>query len=890
MADDNPPEQPPPAPKFAATVRPRTVTAEMRESYVDYAMSVIIGRALPDVRDGLKPVHRRILYAMNEQGFTAGRAHKKCARIVGEVLGKYHPHGDQSVYDALVRMAQPFAIRYPLVDGQGNFGSVDGDSPAAMRYTEARLTRLAEELLQDIDKETVPFRDNFDGSLQEPVVLPSKAPALLMNGSSGIAVGMATNIPPHNLSELCDGLTALIDNPTMEDHELFKIVPGPDFPTGGAIHGRAGIVEAFKTGRGALRIRAKTHTEPMEHDKTRIVVDEIPYSVSKTKILEQIANLVKDRRVEGITDLRDESDKDGMRIVIELRRDVFPEIVLNHLYKHTEMQSTFGVINLALVDGQPRVLPLREMMKHFLDFREVVITKRTTFDLNKARDRAHILEGLVKAVENIDAVIKVIRASKDAAAAEQSLIAHFLFTDAQAKEILKMPLRRLTGLEIDQLRKEMEDVHALIKRLEKILSERTEVLAIIKEELAELKKKYGDGRRTEIIEDLAEVSLEDLVPNIEVVVTISHEGYIKRQTPAAYRSQRRGGKGLKGATTKEEDFIESVMAVKNHNYILFFTTRGRAYWLKAYQIPEGSRQSRGLPIINLLPRLEKDEKIAAHIPVEDFTVEGQHVLFATDKGTVKKTALSQYSNPRVTGIIATVLNEGESLVAVRMCTDGDEAVLATAGGYACRFDVRAARAMGRNAHGVRGIRLREGDEVVGLAITRESDMLLSLTEKGYGKRSPVTAYRKTNRGAKGVKNMKITAKGGKVVSARQVEEGDQLLVTTRSGMMIRVRVAEISVLGRATQGVRVIRLNEGDIAVGVARLVEGEVEIGEYQKVEETAPEGEALEGDGAGDEAGDEPGGDDEDDGDADFEGGDAGPPADDDDDIERGVYGPGK
>jgi len=880
VAGDDPAAQPPPKPAYAATVRPRSVATEMRESYVDYAMSVIVGRALPDVRDGLKPVHRRILHAMNEQGFGAGRAHKKSARIVGEVLGKYHPHGDQSVYDALVRMAQPFAIRYPLVDGQGNFGSVDGDSAAAMRYTEARLTRLSEELLQDIDKETVPFRDNFDGSLKEPVVLPAKAPALLMNGSSGIAVGMATNIPPHNLGELCDALTALVDRPDIEDHELFKLIPGPDFPTGGAIHGRAGIAEAFTTGRGSLRVRAKTHTEPMEHDKVRIVVDEIPYAVPKTKILEQIAELVKARKVEGITDLRDESDKDGMRIVIELRRDVFPEIVLNHLFKHTELQSTFGVINLALVDGQPRVLPLREMMRHFLDFRELVVTKRTTYDLNKARDRAHILEGLVKAVENIDAVIKVIRASRDAGAAEQSLIAHFLFSELQSKEILKMPLRRLTGLEIDELKKEMEQVHQLIKKLEKILSERSEVLAIIKQELAELREKFADARRTEIVEDLAEVSLEDLVPNIEVVVTVSHAGYIKRQTPVAYKSQRRGGKGLKGATTKEEDFIESVMAVKNHNYILFFTNRGRAYWLKAYQIPEGSRQSRGLPIINLLPRLDKEEQIAAHIPVEDFAAKDHHVLFATDKGTVKKTELSAFANPRVSGIIATVLGGGESLVAVRLCTDEDEAVLATAGGYACRFEVKAARAMGRNAHGVRGIRLRGGDQVVGLAIVRDADMLLSLTEKGYGKRSPVSAYRKTNRGAKGVKNMKVTEKGGKVVSARQVEEGDQLLITTRSGMMIRVRVAEISVLGRATQGVRVIRLNEGDVAVGVARLVEGEVEIGEYQPVAETAPEGEPPEG--GGDEEGDDEPEEDT-----------AEPPAaadDEDDEIEDGIYGPGK
>ncbi len=833
MADEKRPDEAPPP--FALVVRPRVITAEMKESYIDYSMSVIVGRALPDVRDGLKPVHRRIMHAMNELGLAANRPYKKCARIVGEVLGKYHPHGDLSVYDALVRLAQPFAMRYRLVDGQGNFGSVDGDRAAAMRYTEAKLTKLADEMLADIDKDTVPMRDNFDGTLKEPDVLPAKAPNLLLNGSQGIAVGMATNIPPHNLAELCDGLTALIEQPELPDHELFKIIPGPDFPTGAIIYGRAGIADAYTTGRGQLRVRAKTHVEPMEKDKNRIVVDEIPYLVNKSKVLEQIAELVKARKIEGITDLRDESDKDGMRIAIELRRDVYPEIILNQLYKHTELQSTFGAINLALVEGQPQVLPLRSMMQRFLEFRELVITKRTQFDLTKARDRAHILEGLVKAVEQIDAVIKVIRASKDADAAELSLISHFFFTDIQSREILKLPLRRLTNLEITELKQELSDVQKLIQRLEKILADRNEVLAIIKADLAELKDRFGDERRTQIVDDLAEVSLEDLVPNIEVVVTVSHEGYIKRQTPDVYRSQRRGGKGRIAATTKESDFIESVVTVKNHNYLLFFTSKGRAYWLKAFQIPEGKSVAKGIPIINLLPRLEQGELIAAHIPVEKFE-DGKYLIFTTSRGTIKKTSLTQFSNPRVTGIIATVLNEGERIVDVRLCTDEDEILIGTRLGQAARFDAKATRAIGRNAHGVRGIRLKAGDEVIGTAIVKEADILLSITEKGYGKRSQVADYRKTNRGAGGGKNMKVTEKGGPVVGIRRVEEADQILVTTKSGMMIRTRVAEISILGRATQGVRIIRIDEGDRVIGVARLVEAEAEIGEYRAVEETAP------------------------------------------------------
>jgi len=612
-----------------------------------------------------------------------------------------------------------------------------------------------------------------------------------------------------------------------------NLVPGAGFT-----HALSGIAEAYTTGRGQVRVRAKTHQEPMEHDKTRIIVDEIPYAVPKSKILEQIADLVKAKKLEGITELRDESDKDGMRIVIELRRDVYPEIVLNQLFKHTELQSTFGIINLALVDGQPQVLPLRAMMSRFLEHREVVITKRTQYDLAKARDRAHILEGLVKAVESIDAVIKVIRNSKDPEAAERGLMSHFLFSDIQAKEILKMPLRRLTNLEITELKKETEEVMKLIQRLEKILSDRGEVMAIIKADLADLKHRFGDLRRTQIVDDLAEVSLEDLVPNVEVVVTISHEGYVKRQTPSAYPSQRRGGKGRTAATTKESDFIESMLTVKNHSYLLFFTNRGRAYWLKAYQIPEGKREAKGIPIINLLPRLEQGEQLAAHIAVDNFD-EGHFLLFVTDRGTVKKTSLTQFSNPRVTGIIATMLDEGERIVDVRLCTDADEVVIGTKRGMAARFDVKAARAMGRAAHGVRGIRLKAGDVVIGSAVVKESDVLFSITEKGYGKRSNIAAYRKTNRGAGGVKNMKVTDKGGPVVSVRRVEENDQILVTTKSGMMIRTRVSEISILGRATQGVRVIRIDEGDRVAGVARLVEGEAEIGEYQPVVEKAPEGE---------------------------------------------------
>jgi DNA gyrase subunit A len=798
----------------------RSIEDEMKTSYIDYAMSVIVGRALPDVRDGLKPVHRRILYAMHESGISSTKAYKKSARVVGDVLGKYHPHGDVAVYDAMARMAQDFSLRYMLIDGQGNFGSVDGDSPAAMRYTESRLNKLAEELLEDIEKKTVDFSPNYDDSLKEPTVLPAKLPNLLINGSSGIAVGMATNMPPHNIGEVIDGIIQTIDNPEIDVNDLMKIIKAPDFPTGGIICGINGVISAYTLGKGLVRVRAKTSIEEGKKDKQRIIVTEIPYQVNKSNLIEAIANLVKDKKVEGITDLRDESDRTGMRIVIELRRDIIPDIVLKQLYKHTQMQTTFGIINLALVNNQPKVLSLPEMIHHYINHRKDVVTKRTKFELDKAERRAHILEGLIVALDNIDEVIRIIRKSKSQDEAKESLTAKFLISPEQTKAIMEMRLQKLTGLERQNIKDESEELKRKIARFREILASESEITNIIKEELSELKNKYGDKRRTEIdLEASDDFDIEDLIPDEEMVVTITNTGYIKRLTLDTYKTQRRGGVGLIGMGTKEEDYVVDLFVTSTHNYILFFSNRGKVYWLKTYKIPVGGRHAKGKAIINLLPRLEKGEEINAQIPIEEFT-SAQYLTFVTKKGQIKKTVLKAYGRPMITGIRAVKLREGDDLVETKLTNGEKELIIATKNGQAVRFHERDVRPMGRVAMGVRGIRLKEGDEVVGMSVVTEESILLTITENGFGKRSEVSSYRKTRRGAGGVITIKTGERNGKVVGVKEVSPDDELIVTSQKGMIIRMPVRGIRVQGRATMGVRVMRLKEGDRVVSLARLVQ----------------------------------------------------------------------
>jgi DNA gyrase subunit A len=800
----------------------RAIEEEMKKSYIDYAMSVIVGRALPDVRDGLKPVQRRILYAMSGMGVGSGAQHRKCARIVGEVLGKYHPHGDQAVYDALVRMAQDFSMKAPLIDGQGNFGSIDGDSPAAMRYTECRLSKIAEEVLQDSDKETVDFTDNFDGTLKEPVVLPGKFPNLLVNGASGIAVGMATNIPPHNLGEVVDALVYLIDNPEAEIYDLYDPdngpIRGPDFPTGGTVYGRQGVDRAYLEGRGLVRLRATAKIEEAGRDKKRIVVTEIPYMVNKTTLIESIANLIKTKRLDGATDLRDESDREGMRIVVELRRDAVEDVVLNQLYAHTQMETTFGVINLALVDGAPRVLNLKETLQEYVRYREDVIRRRTAFDLRKAQERSHIVEGLITAIDHIDAIIQLIRRARDVEEAREALMTRHLLSEKQARAILEMSLRKLTGLEIQKLRDEHVELKKTIDELQTILASEPRVLEIIKEELLELKDRYADARQTAIEPHAEDLAIEDLIPERKVVVTITNTGYIKRLPLATYRQQRRGGVGLRGMGTKEEDYVVDLFVTSTHNYLLFFTNRGRVHWLKAYRIPTGGRHARGKPVINLLPRLEKGERIAATIPVDAFD-ETRYLLFATSRGLIKKTSLKAYSHPRVTGIWAIKLRPGDELVEVRLTDGTKDVILATRQGKAVRFREEEVRPIGRYTSGVKGVRLRKDDAVVGMAIVDANAVLLTVTERGYGKRSRVADYRRTRRGAQGVITIRTTPRNGPVVAVRQVDDGDELLLTSERGMVIRIPVRDVRVMGRATQGVRIMRLREGDKVNALARLV-----------------------------------------------------------------------
>ena len=799
-------------------ILPVYIEDEMQKSYIDYAMSVIIQRALPDVRDGLKPVHRRILYAMHEAGMASNKPYKKSARIVGEVLGKYHPHGDSSVYEAIVRLAQDFSTRYLMVDGHGNFGSVDGDGAAAMRYTEVRMAKVAEMMLEDIEKETVDFGPNYDESLKEPSVLPSKVPALLINGSAGIAVGMATNIPPHNLSEVVNGLVMLIDNPDAEIHQLMTAIKGPDFPTGAAILGTDGIRSAYNTGRGVVKIRAKAEIEPMQKGKHRIVVSEIPYQVNKARLIENIAQLVKDGVVEGITDLRDESDRRGMRIVIELKSDVVPDVVLNQLYKHTQLQSSFGIIMLALVKGQPRILNLKQILEYYLEHQKEVITRRTRFELGKAQDRAHILEGLKIALDNLDEVIKTIRNSATADIAKTSLMEKFNLSQRQAQAILDMRLQRLTGLERKKIDDEYIDVMEQIDWLESVLADESKVMNIIKEDLLLVQKKFGDARRTEISTDTSEMDIEDLIAEEDIVVTISHQGYIKRQTLDNFRSQKRGGVGKTGGSGKKaDDCAEHLFLSTTHHNILFFTNKGKVYRQKGYEIPEAGRTAKGTAIINLLP-IEQGEKITAVIPVKEF--KDDHFMFmATNKGTVKKTNLVDFDSARKTGLIAINLDANEDLIGVEMTDGNSEIVIATRNGIAIRFDEQDVRPMGRTAHGVRGITLNYGDEVVAMdSVANEEYEVLTATELGMGKRTAVSEYRKQTRGGKGVINMKITEKTGTVVGMRVINPEQEIMMITAGGIIIRIDVDQISQYSRNTQGVKLMTLNDDDKVVSLAAI------------------------------------------------------------------------
>ena len=798
---------------------PVEIEKEMGQSYVDYAMSVIVGRALPDVRDGLKPVHRRVLYAMHDMGNTWNNAYRKSARVVGDVIGKYHPHGDAAAYDAIVRLAQDFSMRYCLVDGQGNFGSVDGDPPAAMRYTEIRMARIAQELLSDIEKETVDFLPNYDDSLEEPSVLPSRLPNLLINGASGIAVGMATNIPPHNLGEVIDGLVALVERPELTIDELMEYIPGPDFPTGGFIQGREGISQGYKTGRGSVHIRARVSTETVKRTgKEQIIVSEIPYMVNKTRLLEQIAQLVNDKKVEGIADLRDESDRDGMRIVVELKRDAIAEITVNALYKHTSLQESFGVNMLAIIEGRPKLLNLKEILQAFLGHRRETILRRTAYDLRKAEERLHILEGLKIALDNLDAVIALIRESRDPRSAREGLMGGFGLSEAQAQAILEMRLQRLTGLERDKIVEEHRATLATIAELRAILADAKKVDALVVEELREVKEAYGDERRTAILDKAEEISIEDLIVDEDMVVTVSHEGYIKRNPATLYRAQHRGGKGKVGTTTREEDFVEYVFVASTHSHILFFTTIGKVYRIKVHELPQASRSARGRPVVNLL-QLQDKEKVSAFLPVREFQA-GRYVVFATQNGLVKKTDLMAYSNPRASGIRAIALEESDSLIGVRL-TDGDqEILLSTVDGQAIRFKEEQVRATGRGTMGVMGIRLEQDDQVVSMEVLRPGASLLTVADNGMGKRTDTGEYRLQGRGGRGIITMKTTERTGRVVGVQQVVDEDQLMLITDGGKIIRLRVADIRVIGRNTQGVRLIDLDNGERVVSLARLVE----------------------------------------------------------------------
>lgn len=796
---------------------PISIEEEMKVSYLDYAMSVIIGRALPDIRDGLKPVQRRILYAMFREGLLSNKKYSKCAGVVGEVLKKYHPHGDTAVYDALVRLAQDFNMRYPLIDGQGNFGSIDGDPAAAYRYTEARLAKIAEELLADIDKETVDFTSNFDETTEEPLVLPSRVPNLMINGSAGIAVGMATNIPPHNLGEITDGLVILLDNPEATINDLMGVIKGPDFPTGGIIHGAEGIVDAYNTGRGLIKVRAKARIEQEYRGGENIIITELPYQVNKARLIEKIAELVREKRIEGISEIRDESDRDGIRVVLELKRGEMAEVVLNNLYKHTQMESTFGIIMLALVNNQPQVLPLKKILIHFLRHRRDVVIRRTRFELRKAEERAHILEGLKIALDHLDAIIALIRKSKTPEEAKQGLIGNYPLSEIQAQAILDMKLQRLTGLEREKIIKEYTDILKEIERLKTMLASDALISQVIKAELVEIRDKYAEDRRTEITSATKEITIEDLITEEDMVITLSHQGYIKRNPLSAYRSQRRGGKGLIGMETKEEDFVEQLFIGSTHYYMLFFSNLGRLYWLKVYQIPEAGRAAKGKALVNLL-QLSDGERITTALPVRDFK-EGFLVMFTKD-GTVKKTALEEYSNPRGKGIISITLDKGDELIAVKKTDGKSDLIIGTKNGFSIRFNEEDVRDTGRTAKGVRGIRLVKGDEVVSAEVAEERTALLTVTEKGLGKRTRIEEYPVQGRGGKGVISIKTIEKGGKAVGLIQVRDEDEIVMITNSGKLIRTTAGNISLHGRNTQGVKLMDVDAEDKVVSIGKVVE----------------------------------------------------------------------
>ena len=800
---------------------PRDIVDEMNESYLNYSMSVIVSRALPDVRDGLKPIHRRILYGMSELGSHWNRPYKKSARIVGDVMGKYHPHGDASIYDALVRMAQDFSMRHELVDGQGNFGSVDGDRAAAMRYTESRMTKLSGEMLKDLEKNTVDLQPNFDETLTEPTVLPATVPTLLINGSEGIAVGMATKIPPHNMNEIINGLVALIDNKNLTTVELMEHIKGPDFPTAGLILGVDGLKQAYETGRGKIKMRARAHIETTKSGKDNIVITEMPYQVNKANLIEKIADLARDKRIQGITELRDESDKDGVRVVIESKRDAIPEVILNQLYKHTQLQDTFGIILLALVGGVPKIMPIKEALNHFIDFRHEIVVRRTEFDLKGAEERAHILEGLKIALDNIDDVIKIIRASKDPTMAKEGLMNNFSLSEKQSQAILDMRLQKLTGLEVNKVVEEYKEVIKLITHLKGILESHAQRMSIIKLELQEMKDLYGDPRRTEIIPVDSDFTMEDMIADEEVVLTITHEGYIKRTALNTYRTQRRGGRGVQGATSKEEDFVEHLFIVNTHNYMLFFTDRGKCHWLKVYDIPQGGRATRGRAIVNLIG-CEPGEKVEAFVSVKDF--DDQHyIVMATRNGLVKKTALSAYSKPRKGGIYAIDIREGDTLIEARVTNGENDILLGTREGKSIRFSEKNIRPTGRKTMGVIGIRLgSKEDYVIAMLVVKREGTILVATEKGLGKRTDVIQYRTQTRGGKGVMTMRVTEKTGKMVSIMEVVDADDLIVITDKGVLMRQPVSHIRTIGRVTQGVKLVKLDDGSKISSISRVINEE--------------------------------------------------------------------
>jgi DNA gyrase subunit A len=831
------------APNARERILPRLIEDELKESFLDYSMSVIVQRALPDVRDGLKPVHRRILYAMHELGLVPGRPYKKSATVVGDVLGKYHPHGDVALYDSLVRMVQDFSLRYPLVDGQGNFGSVDGDSAAAYRYTEARLTRIAMAMLEDIDKNTVAFVPNFDDRLQEPTVLPAKLPNLIVNGSAGIAVGMATNIPPHNLSEVVQAIHHLVDHPDAQVKDLRKFIRGPDFPTGGIIYGKQGIKECYEKGRGRIVVRARAQIEEKESTgRHQIVVTEFPYQVSPERVQQEIASLALAKKLEGISDLRNESDREGIRLVIELKRDAVPAVVLNQLYKRTQMQTTFGAIMLALVDGQPRELTLKEVLQHFIDHRHEVITRRTEFELQRAQDREHILEGLKIAVDHIDEVIRIIKKSKDTPAADAALRKRFKLSEKQSAEILNMRLARLTALEITKLEEELKDVRKFIKECREILASRPRRMKILKEEVGEVAHGFGDQRRTEIVADQGEFSIEDLIAEEDMVITVSHAGYIKRLPVSAYRRQRRGGRGVTAAHTKDDDWVEHLFIASTHDYLMFFTQGGHCYWLKVHEIPQAARAARGKPIISCVA-MKPDERLAALVPVREFS-EDQYLFFATKDGVVKKTVLSAYGNPRSSGINAINIEKGDELIDVQVTDGKNDIVLATRHGMSIRFHEQDVRDMGRAATGVNGIALDKKDHVIDMVVVRRASTLLTVTSRGMGKRSELDEYRVQHRGGRGIITLKRTDKTGDVVALKEVLPDDELMLITKKGIIIRVPVEGIRISGRNTQGVKVMNLTPGDLVVDVARVVkEDEDEAGDAEDAEDARPRSKPAKG-----------------------------------------------